>query len=289
MSNVQLVKPVSVNYFFSRVCNFSCGFCFHTPKSEFILSLSEAKSGLANLQSSGMLKINFSGGEPFLYADRFLGPMVKFCKQDLQLESVSIVSNGSRIQRAWLEEYGPYVDILAISCDSFSQETNRRIGRGTGGRNIEQLYKIRRWCQEFEIKFKINTVVNAFNWQEDMNERISALQPFRWKCFQVLIVKGENSGEEGDRRDARRFQITDEQFQSFIRRHCQQECLIPEDNKLMRNSYLLLDEKMRFLNCRDGGKNPTQSILEVGVEEALENSGFDPVLFQERGGIYDWS
>lgn len=54
-----------------------------------------------------MEKINFSGGEPFLH-DRgeFLGKMVQFCKQDLQLPSVSIVSNGSMIKESWFRKYG---------------------------------------------------------------------------------------------------------------------------------------------------------------------------------------
>jgi len=56
----------------------------------------------------------------------------------------------------------------------------------------------------------------------------------------------------------------------------------------MQNSYLSLDERMRFLNCRDGGNTPSASLLDVGVAAALEQSGFDPVTFEERGGIYDW-
>ena len=43
----------------------------------------------------------------------------------------------------------------------------------------------------------------------------------------------------------------------------------------MKDSYLLLDEKMRFLNCRNGKKEPSKSILDVGVEAALNESGFD--------------
>lgn len=55
----------------------------------------------------GMEKINFSGGEPFLQ-DRgeYLGRLVKFCKQELQLPSVSIVSNGSLIRESWFQKYG---------------------------------------------------------------------------------------------------------------------------------------------------------------------------------------
>lgn len=54
-----------------------------------------------------MEKINFSGGEPFLHdKGEFLGKLVQFCKEDLQLPSVSIVSNGSLIRESWFQKYG---------------------------------------------------------------------------------------------------------------------------------------------------------------------------------------
>lgn len=73
-----------------------------------------------------MEKINFSGGEPFLpERGRHLGEMAKFCKAELKLPSVTIVSNGSLIKESWFQKYGEYVDILAISCDSFYEDTNK--------------------------------------------------------------------------------------------------------------------------------------------------------------------
>ncbi|KAH3716551.1 hypothetical protein DPMN_059275 [Dreissena polymorpha] len=54
-----------------------------------------------------MRKIYFSGGEPFIVKKgAFVGELVKFCKQTLGVESVSIVSNGSLISERWFEQYG---------------------------------------------------------------------------------------------------------------------------------------------------------------------------------------
>lgn len=33
---------------------------------------------------------------------------------------------------------------------------------------------------------------------------------------------------------------------------------------------------------------PGRSILEVGVEKALQDAGFDESAFYERGGVFDW-
>ena len=70
----------------------------------------------------------------------------------------------------------------------------------------------------------------------------------------------------------------------------------------MKDSYLILDEEMRFLNCSSGGKEPGKSILgnlflflypkkssiDVGVVAALKESGFDNNMFHRRGGVYNW-
>ncbi|XP_077166365.1 S-adenosylmethionine-dependent nucleotide dehydratase RSAD2 isoform X2 [Paroedura picta] len=232
--------PVSVNYHLTRRCNYKCGFCFHTATTSFVLPVANARRGLALLKQAGMEKINFSGGEPFLpERGEFVGQLVQFCKQELKLPSVSIVSNGSMVTERWFKRYGEYLDILAVSCDSFNEEVNVLIGRGQGKRNhVEKLQKLRGWCRHYGVAFKINSVINRFNVEEDMNEQIQALNPVRWK---------------------------------------------------MRDSYLILDEYMRFLNCTNGRKEPSRSILDVGVENAIQFSGFDEKMFFKRGGKYTWS
>ena len=56
-----------------------------------------------------MEKINFSGGEPFIkQKGRYVGELVRYCKQILHLPSVSIVSNGSLITEEWFQEYGKH-------------------------------------------------------------------------------------------------------------------------------------------------------------------------------------
>jgi len=74
----------------------------------------------------GMVKINFSGGEPFLpLRGNYVGELVKFCKDQLKLPSVTIVSNGSLIKEDWFAKYGVWLnrgrvgkigDFQPISC-----------------------------------------------------------------------------------------------------------------------------------------------------------------------------
>ena len=134
-----------------------------------------------------------------------------------------------------------------------------------------------------------NAVVNTHNWEENMSEEISNLAPVRWKVFQCLLIDGENFGEEA-KRNAESFSITTLQFNHFIQRHkTTNPKPVPENNEDMRNSYLILDEKMRFLDNTSGSKVPSNSILDVGIPDALNHSGFDERAFFKRGGRYRWS
>lgn len=64
----------------------------------------------------------------------------------------------------------------------------------------------------------------------------------------MLLLDSENTGEEtGSLRDARDLVISQEQFEAFLDRHRHQESLIPENNKAMKDSYLNLDEDMRYI------------------------------------------
>ena len=111
------------------------------------------------------------------------------------------------------------------------------------------------------------------------------MNPDRWKVFQVLMVKGENENSS-KLRDVTKFQISKEEFEQFVERHKEIESMIAESNDTMKSSYLILDERMRFLDKGDGEEICSQSILDVGVEKALEDIFYDEKEFMKRKGDY---
>ena len=85
---------------------------------------------------------------------------------------------------------GEFLDILAVSCDSFNEETNLQIGRHQNGKDhLRSLSNARDWCRKYRVAFKINTVVNWFNVEEDMNHKIQELAPVRWKVSRRILVE----------------------------------------------------------------------------------------------------
>ena len=177
-----------------------------------------------------------------------------------------------------------------VSCDSFDQKVNEKIGRRSKAKNdhLESLKMVANWCQAYGVLFKLNTVVNRYNFLEDMQEVVRKLDPVRWKVFQCLPIEAENMGE-GAMRQVEPFLISDSEWQQFLDTHHGVKCLVPESNLAMRNSYLLVDEYMRFLDNTGGKKEPSNSILDVGVEAGMNKAGFDQEMFFKRGGKYQWS
>ena len=128
--------PVSVNYHFSYKYNFEYGFYFYTEKTSSILPLDEAKRGIKLLKEARIKKLNFIGGEPFLYPI-FIRELLCYRKGELGIESISIILNGLKVIERFLRENTTFINILAISCDSFNLEINIKIGRGSTRENVE--------------------------------------------------------------------------------------------------------------------------------------------------------
>lgn len=245
------------------------------------------------MKEAGMEKVNFSGGEPLLIDDGdYVGVLAEFCKTELSL-CVSLVTNGSLVRESWFDRYGRFFDIIAVSCDSFDDATNKKIGRWDAkqGAHTNGVLDVAEWCKKYNVKFKINTVVNSANKDEDMTAAILKLQPVRWKIFQCLEVEGENKAKAGKKalRDAHSFLVADEEYRSFLDRHSSisDKIRIPEPNQIMQDSYIILDENMCFLDCRQGGKIPSVSLL-TNPSAALKmfEQMFDRSSFMQRDGEY---
>jgi len=122
-----------------------------------------------------------------------------------------------------------------------------------------------------------------------MTVQLTRLAPFRWKVFQVLLVASENApgnGGEDALRNAEKLIITEKQFNHFCDRHRHIKSFVPELNDLMKDSYLLIDEYWRFMD--NDREKLSRSILDVGVDAALEEIKWDEGAFLSRGGVYDW-
>jgi radical S-adenosyl methionine domain-containing protein 2 len=75
-----------------------------------------------------------------------------------------VVNNGSKVTEKWLDTYGQYLDVMAISCDSFDPEVNVLLGRAENGsgEHIGRVFQVAEWCRQRSIKVKLNSVITKW-------------------------------------------------------------------------------------------------------------------------------
>ena len=277
----------SVNYHLTKNCNMKCKFCYATFQdiTEVKIDHQKSKAIIQALANHGFEKITFAGGEPTLV--KGLDELLKFA-QDQGLITC-LVTNGSRLLDASVrEKLFPYVDWLTLSIDSVNDETNIKSGRSMKGRgplSEDDYLFILQEAKKYSMRVKINTVVSQWNKKEDLSSFIMKSQPERWKILQAMSVKGQNSEHFGE------FEITTNDFQDFISRHYLLSKfidLIPEEEELIRGSYVMIGPDGRFFDSTGGFHQYSQPILEVGIEKALKQVFIDSEKFLKRGGLYDF-
>lgn len=258
----------------------SCKFCYATFEDFTVanqITFEHACMILFKLYKAGVQKVTFAGGEPMLWKN--LDNSIKFAKS-LGM-TTSIITNGALIKEQWLIDMQPYLDWIGISVDSNWNATNHKIGRLHKGFPLDY-YMLVDLIHKYNYKLKINTVVNAYNWLEDMNHFISYANPSRWKVFQTLRIEGQNDVQWEE------IKVNKDQFKNFLIQHENQIALVPEDNEAMTGSYLLIDPLGRFFENTKGTHTYSDSLINHSVEHCLNQIQLNRDTFINRGGIYKW-
>lgn len=282
----------SVNFHLWEPCNMRCKFCFATfqdvkqsilPKGH--LPKEQAIEVVKQLASSGFEKITFAGGEPTLCP--WLSDLISAAK-DAGLTTM-IVSNGSKLSDDFLIQNKAKLDWIALSIDSLNANTNIASGRAISGKipfHLAYYTALIDRVKKHGYQLKINSVINAKNFNENMTEFICYAKPKRWKLFQVLSVTGQND------QHIAKFKISGEQFQVFINTHSTVKdftTIVTESDTQMIGSYVMVDPAGRFYDNTTGSHNYSQPILEIGCQLAMQQVNYNYSKFVSRGGIYDWN
>jgi radical S-adenosyl methionine domain-containing protein 2 len=287
-----LGSVVALNFHVWQPCNMGCSYCF----AEFSDSVQQLQVDKAQLRQraltvieaaakAGIRKLTLVGGEPTLCP--WLLDLLQHAKS-LGLVTM-LVSNGAKMQEnAWLPTHAPWLDWVALSIDSTTLETNRKIGRVVGRKFVPDGAFYRTILQSLHAagcRLKVNTVVSSLNWQEDFTAFLQGLHIERWKVLQALHVAGENDAAFPE------MGVTPDQFNAFVQRHqplSQVMTLAIENNDAMRGSYMMVDPLGRFFSNVHGGHRYSAPIWDVGWEEARRQVAIDENKFLARGGLYDW-
>lgn len=270
----------AVNFHLWKPCNYKCTFCFATFEDVPGRLTSPDARRVVDLVAPYTDKITFVGGEPTLCP--FLGDLVEGAHAAGL--ATCIVSNGERL-RPFILRHAAALDWVGLSVDTADEAISVRLGRGSGA-HVRRSIELARLAQAHGIRVKLNTVVTALNCHEDLSPLVRAIQPERWKVFQVLPVAGQNDGK------VEPLLIDAAQFRAYVARHAHlaAEGLGPiaEDNADMTGSYVMIDPMGRFFDNVDGRLVYSPGILDVGVEAAFARVRWERERLVARGGLYAW-
>ncbi|OHX64776.1 hypothetical protein NH26_21195 [Flammeovirga pacifica] len=264
-----------------------CKFCFakfQDVKSTILpkghLKKEQTLEIVEQLAEYGFQKITFVGGEPTLCP--WISELIK--KANLLGMTTMIVTNGSNLSKDFLVQNQSYLDWITLSIDSINSSTNKVVGRSTNSIHPDRIYynQLIQTIYEYGYRLKINTVVTKANLNEDLNDFVNDAKPERWKVFQVLPVRGQNDN------DIDELLISEKEFNEYVNRHSKNKFLITETNTDMTNTYVMVDPAGRFFNNQNGNYMYSDHILEVGVQKAFEEMGYNYDKFIDRKGIYQW-
>ncbi|WP_402374570.1 viperin family antiviral radical SAM protein [Isoptericola rhizosphaerae] len=282
-------RRLTANFHFIKSCNFRCDYCYATfadlvgrpvlPDEQ----LFELTRRLARRHT----KVTLVGGEPTLY--RRLPDLLGAVKAEGAL--TNLVTNGSRIDVAWLQANAANLDFLTISIDSASADIQHLLGRAAhGGKtlSVEHYTTLADEARRRGIVVKLNTVVTTRNQRDDMADLVRRLAPERWKLLQAAPVEGQNDRFIADLTPTR------DEFDEYVARHrdalTESEIrVVDEPIDMIRGSYIMVDPLGRFFDSADGTHRYSDPILDVGIDAAFAQVEFDPDKFHARAGDADYA
>lgn len=107
-----LHMPAHVNFDVTYKCNARCSFCYVIDREqEEKIDLDKAKRVLEHLYDSGIMRINYFGGEPTIVKEL---PELMLYASMLGMR-VTMVTNGLRLTEEYIDRINGSLDVLAIS------------------------------------------------------------------------------------------------------------------------------------------------------------------------------
>ena len=274
--------PESINYHITEKCNYCCKFCFaRYENSNKELKLGESLKLINLIAENGCKKINFAGGEPTLI--HHLPELISHA-QNLGL-FVSIISNGTGINRKFMEKCSGNLNLIGLSLDSQNDCVEERLGRTLRFKSKEHSHvnlikQKTRLIKESKIPIKINSIVNPLNWNENLSDFIQSINPTRWKVFEIHHLNGINDDffrEFG--------YLKPWQFWSFIEKHSHLNPVF-ESSQMIIDSYCMITPDGRFYQDTNHIHHFSKQILDVGIIRAFQQILYQEKKYRERDGGY---
>lgn len=265
------MKEIKINFHYLDKCDMKCKHCFER------LNKCSLDKELVKKTFEKLVKvtkaINLVGGETFTER-KLLSELIDYGTENHV--NLSLVTNGAilldELDQEYVKSLLRKLKVIGISIDSFDKRTNRKIGRiatepKTEVLSTNKLRKLKKYCENYGTKVKLNTVVNTFNLNEVMVNKINKIDPDIWKILQVTPLFEDQK-------------ISETKFSSFLENN-QVDCKTRvETSRDIKSSYLMVNAAGDvFINQSNTGFNihelPDYKNTSRLLYEKLEEFGFD--------------
>lgn len=280
--------PLVVNWHITETCNYRCQGCYSAwgHLNETWNSPENVRKVIENIArfhaerfSNGAKpwRLSVVGGEPILFKDKtqFVIETAVACGAE-----VSAITNGSHLENVF-----PFARLLSqvgVSLDSFTHETNLKIGRQCNGRTLsfdDIAAKLKSLSAiNPNVRIKVNTVVNQNNFAETLVHKIAALGVSKYKILRQMPF-GDCKG------------VTDEQFYTFLRNNYREDLfdnegytrhIYVEDNSVMTQSYNMVSPAGTLFQNGGAEYRYSRPLMDIPFETAMEEVGFAEEKFFDR-------
>lgn len=278
---------ITINWHLTETCNFDCFFCFakyHNKEKELHLDKNKIDTLLEKIYfyfktKFEIVNLNLVGGEPLLSKN-----INYIIEKAFNLGfKVSLISNGSLINDKFLETNVKYLTTIGISIDSLNNDTNKKIGRFTK-RDYKEILKL---INKYPINLKINTVVNKFNFQENIVEELKEFKIKKWKIFQAINVENNIFYQNTTSNELLvKKHCSKDEFEIFIRNnnlyHLKENKYFIEQDEDLMESYVMVDPFGRFFQNINNKYEYSEKIIENDIEECFNKNKFNLLKFKKR-------
>ena len=147
----------TIDFHVTSECSQSCPYCWGPQDFEHPADTESALRIIERVRAVGAKRIVFTGGDPLKRSD--IGTLVQHAKE-IGLE-VALSTTGDELTEAFLDEYGPYIDLISLPLDGPTEEISARTKEQ--GHFAAVMRALRLLRKHPEIDVKVCTPVTRHN------------------------------------------------------------------------------------------------------------------------------
>lgn len=205
--SLQIKSPLEISWHITSKCDMNCEYCF-APKN-LPDSVKCENTILKELNKYRVLRVNISGGEPFLHP-RLLKVLKQLKKNG---HWVSITTNGY-IAGNFINKVSSFVDQIMVSIDSLDKDELRRFKGSEKEDLLEKVIQTIQKCSQFKIPVRTSTLITKRHHQNPKELETFVKKVREWGVTELSMIQFVPRGKAKYVKD--KYALTNEEYFDIV-------------------------------------------------------------------------